>query len=137
MTLLRSSPQRPVPKSVVLGSMAVLWGAPCVMGWMLAAVLMASKSVVPAEVQLTLFGMVYLLVFSPLFSWVGWLLALPLIWFLLRDGWFGWASAVLVGLVVGAVAGGLVDTPAALPFGVVALLALRALLGRKLSLSPQ
>jgi hypothetical protein len=134
LKLLRSAPQRPVPKSVLFGSMAVLWGAPCVMGWMLAAVLMASKSVVPAEVQLTLFGMVYLLVFSPLFSWVGWLLALPLIWFLLRDGWFGWVCAALIGLVVGTVAGGLVDSSAALPFGVVALLGLRALLGRKLIL---
>lgn len=117
--------------------MAVLWGAPCVMGWMLAATLLASKGWVPAEVQLNLYGIVYLLVFSPLFSWLGWLLATPLIWFLLRDGWFGWASAALIGLLVGAVAGGFIDTSAGMPFGAVALIALRVLLGRKLALQPQ
>ncbi|WP_050523241.1 hypothetical protein [Pseudorhodobacter wandonensis] len=136
MTLLRSAAQRPVPKSVLFGSIAFAWGAPCVLGWILAALLIAGKGLVPAEIQLPLYGLVYLLVFSPLFSWVGWLLALPLVWLLLRDGWFGWLSAGLVGLVAGAVAGGLIGSPVALPFGGMAVLALRAILGSRLALRP-
>ncbi|WP_323007960.1 hypothetical protein [Pseudorhodobacter sp.] len=134
ISLFQSAPQRPVPKAALFGSMAALWGAPCVLGWMLAAALMATKGIVPNEAQLYLYGLVYLLVFSPVFSWVGWLLASPLIWFLLRDGWFGWASAALVGLVVGAVAGSLIGTSAAMPFGLFALLGLRAALGWTLPL---
>ena len=97
---------------------------------------MSAKTVIPAEAQLYLYGLVYLLIFSPVFSWVGWVIAAPVIWFLLRDGWFGWGSAALVGIVIGAVAGGLVGTSAALPFGLVAILALRLLLGWKLAMSP-
>ena len=133
--LLRSAPQRPLPKSVLFGSMAALWGAPCVLGWMLAAVVLATKSLVAPEVQLALYGIVYLLIFSPVFSWIGWLLALPLVWFLLRDGWFGWVSAALVGILVGTIAGSLIDTNAAAPFGALAMLILRAVLGWKLPLS--
>lgn len=133
---LRSAPQKPVPKGLLFSSMAAIWGAPCVLGWMLAAVVLMGKTILPAEVQLGLYGLVYLLIFSPVFSWIGWLLALPLIWFLLRDGWFGWVSAGAVGLVCGAVAGSLIGTSAALPFGFLALLALRAALGWKLPLRP-
>ena len=135
--LLRSAPQNPVPKAVLFGSIAVIWGAPCAAGWMLTALVMAGTAFIPAQIQLGLYGLVYLLIFWPVFSWIGWLLAAPVIWFLLRDGWFGWASAALVGFVIGAAAGGLVGTSPALPFGVVALLALRAVLGQKLPLAGQ
>lgn len=130
--LFRTAPQRPVPKSLLFGSMAVVWGAPCVAGWMLAACVLAGKGLLSAEAQLSLYGIVYLLIFSPVFSWIGWLLALPLVWFLLRDGWFGWVSAILVGLVIGAITGGLIGTNVALPFGGAAMLGLRAVLGWKL-----
>lgn len=132
--LFRTAPQRPVPRSVLFGSMAALWGAPCVLGWMLAAVVLTTSSLVTPEVQLSLYGFVYVLIFSPVFSWIGWVLALPVIWYLLRDGWFGWLSAALAGAVMGAIAGGFIDSSAALPFGLVALVALRAVLGWKLPL---
>ena len=137
MRFFRTYPLMPVPKAALFGSIGVVWGAPCAAGWMLAAVVMATKSFVPAAVQLNAYGLVYILIFSPVFSWIGWLLAAPLIWFMLRDGWFGWASAALVGLVVGAIASGLIGTAAALPFGIIALLALRWLLGHKLMLDPE
>lgn len=132
--LLRSAPQRPVPKALLFGSMAALWGAPCVLGWMLAAFAMSTNGVMSAEAQLSLYGIVYLLIFSPIFSWVGWLLAAPLVWFLLRDGWFGWGNAGAVGLIVGMVASGLVGTTAAVPFAIIATLALRGVLEWKLKL---
>ncbi|MDN5785589.1 hypothetical protein [Pseudorhodobacter sp.] len=134
MGWFRSDPQRPVPNGVLFTGIAVIWGAPCVAGWMLVAVLLATKSVVAAEMQLTLYGLVYLLIFSPLFSWVGWILAAPLLWFMLRDGGFGWLSAALLGLLIGAIGGSIVGTVAAAPFGLLAILALRWFLGRSLKL---
>jgi glucose-6-phosphate-specific signal transduction histidine kinase len=73
------------------------------------------------------------LVLSPLFSWIGWLIALPPVWLALRFGWFGWLSAAAIGAAAGGVAGEIAGTALALPFGLVALVALRAVLGRQLS----
>jgi hypothetical protein len=77
-------------------------------------------------VQLTLYLAGMTLVFSPIYAWVGWGLALPILWFLLRDGWFGWIPALVTGAIVGASAGAIVGSPIALPYGIMALLAFRA-----------
>jgi hypothetical protein len=87
-----------------------------------------------AEAALVPWAISYALLFSPAFSWLGWLLALPPAALALWRGWFGWISAGLIGAGAGALAGALVDTELALPFGVVGLVALRAVLGRVLTL---
>jgi hypothetical protein len=95
---------------------------------------MAVNRLAGAEAALVPWAISYALLFSPAFSWVGWILALPPVTLALWRGWFGWISAGLIGAGAGALAGALVDTELALPFGVVGLVALRAVLGRVLTL---
>lgn len=87
-----------------------------------------------ADWGLGLWLLANLLVFSPLYSWIGWLIALPLVMLALRWGWFGWGVAGLIGGGSGLLAGALAEAEVALPFGILALLALRAVLGRMLPL---
>ncbi|RUS58565.1 hypothetical protein EGN72_16635 [Pseudorhodobacter sp. E13] len=134
MRLFRSAPQDPVPKTLFFGGIAALWAAPLLLGWLFSALAPMAKPFLSSEAQLYLYGWTYLLFFSPLFSWVGWLVAAPLLWVMLRHGWFGWASAAALGAAAGAIAGALTSSAAALPFGLVALLCLRALLGWQLRL---
>ncbi len=51
----------------------------------------------------------FVLVFSPVLSWVGVLVALVPAWMLLRRGWGGWASFGALGLVAGMLAGTMVQ----------------------------
>ena len=71
-----------------------------------------------------------LLFLSPLLSGAGLILVLPLAGILLRQGWFGWAVAVALGLGVGWLIDAAVHYPAAIPFGALVLIIMRALLGR-------
>ncbi len=87
---------------------------------------------VSAEFGLLIWFSATALTFSPLFSWIGWLIALPPVTLALRLGWLGWVEALLIGAAAGAIAGSLAEIEAALPFGVGALLVLRAVLGRLL-----
>jgi hypothetical protein len=123
---LRSPPLQPVPWRQLLGTVAIVWAAPLVLGWFLIALNRGLALFAPAEVQLTLYLTAMTLIFSPIYAWVGWGLALPILWLLLRDGWFGWVPALLTGAVAGACAGAIVESAIAVPYGIVALLAFRA-----------
>ena len=133
MAVLRSQPLNPVPLQPLLLSVVGLWMAPVAVGLvgLLMAVLTGRTW---AEFGLGVWFFANALTFSPLFSWVGWLIALPAVWAALRHGWFGWGGAALIGAAAGAIAGSLVDTEIALPFGIAALILLRAVLGRLLPL---
>ncbi|MFN3954432.1 MAG: hypothetical protein ACK4LQ_08250 [Pararhodobacter sp.] len=134
---------RPGWKGWVLSSLAV-WLAPLPLGLgvlVLAyglGVLLSLDDMLDAAHPLVVVHVAgYLLFFSPLMSWLGLLLALPLAWFLVRRGWGGWASFAVLGLAAGTLAGALLPNfaPAvASAFGLLAALAFRWILFR---LSPE
>lgn len=136
MDLIRSKPQEPLPAKVVLLAFVLLWIAPVGLG-LFVIVLAMPIGRLWADWGLGLWLFANLLVFSPLYSWIGWLTALPPVLLALRQGWFGWLVAFLIGAGSGLVAGALAETEVALPFGVAALVALRAVLGRILQLRPR
>lgn len=123
----------PVPWRSLLVSVGVLWIAPVLVGFA-GLLLFALFGQTYGDYGLYVWFAANALTFSPLFSWVGWLIALPIIWLALAWGWFGWLPAAAIGALAGSAAGALADTDIALPFGIVALLALRAVLGRVLPL---
>ena len=133
MALIRSRPQTPVPWQSLLLAVATLWLAPVLVGFVgLAMYGLIGKTW--AEFGLGVWFVANALAFSPLFSWVGWLIALPPVWAVLRFGWFGWLGALGIGAAAGGLAGEIAQTAAALPFGMVAILILRAVLGRVIPL---
>ena len=70
----------------------------------------------------------YILLFAPVLSWAGVLLALAPVWWLLRRGAGGWASFATLGLAAGTVAGTLFQGFApgiAAAYGVLAALVFR------------
>lgn len=134
MGLLRSAPLRPVPKGTVLAATAALWIAPVPLGCLGLVAFLALGRLL-GESGLLLWLGASALAFSPLFSWAGWLAALPPVWAALRTGWFGWGIATLIGAIAGAIGGAVADSDIGLPFGIAALLALRAVLGRMLPLT--
>ena len=134
MVVLLSQPQSPFPWPHLLLSAGALWVAPVALGLGGLALGAAMGRMIGGEPALVLWFHAYALLLSPLFSWVGWLIALPPVASALHGGWFGWASAAVIGAASGAVAGALTETELALPFGLVAILALRAVLGRLLPL---
>ncbi|MFN3845726.1 MAG: hypothetical protein ACK4RZ_07880 [Paracoccaceae bacterium] len=90
----------------------------------------------PPVVGLSLFGPAMALTLSPLLSFAGMMLAVPLSSILIRAGWFGWLAAAANGLGVGSVMGVLFGIDIAAPFGLCALLILRATLGRLRPMEP-
>ena len=71
-----------------------------------------------------------LLALSPAISWLALVLAAPVSVRLLRTGWFGYGSCLVLGLALGALTAYLTRQPVGIGFGVAQLLALRAILGR-------
>jgi hypothetical protein len=112
----------------------MVWLLPMALGLAGLLLTFAVNRLAGAEAALVPWAISYALLFSPAFSWTGWLLALPPVALALWRGWFGWGSAGLIGAGAGALAGAMVDTELALPFAIVSLLALRALMGRLLPL---
>jgi hypothetical protein len=136
--LLTSRPQRPLPWGRLLATMGGLWIAPVGAGGVVFLMSMPLTLLADHQPYSGLavgLGLVGLgLILSPAFAWIGWLLAVPLVVLAVLRGWFGWGSALLIGAAAGAVAGDLAGTDLALPFGILALLVLRAILGRLLPL---
>ncbi|QYK43183.1 MAG: hypothetical protein KF887_08850 [Paracoccaceae bacterium] len=126
-TLMRSPP--PPPWRGLVLAVIVLWVAPAILGGILLAVFALAGQVM-GEVALALWAIAMALLFSPFLSWIGWALALPIVWLLLERGRFGYLPAGLVGLVAGALAARIVSSELATGFGVAMLLALRAILWR-------
>ncbi|GAB1478741.1 hypothetical protein MASR2M74_12910 [Paracoccaceae bacterium] len=133
MALIRSRPQIPVPWQPLFLSVVALWLAPVLVG-VAGLAMYGTIGKTWAEFGLGVWFVANALAFSPLFSWVGWLIALPPVWAALRLGWFGWLGALVIGAAAGAIATEVVQTPAALAFGIGALLVLRAVLGRLMPL---
>lgn len=133
MVFVRSQPQTPLPIGRILLSFFLLWIAPVGLG-LVAIVVAVPVGRLWAEPGLWLSLIASGLLFSPLYSWMGWLAALLPVMVALRQGWFGWVPALLIGAASGSVAGALAETEVALPFGIAALLVLRAVLGRVLPL---
>ncbi len=131
MALIRSAPLSPVPWRVLLLWVGVLWLAPVLAG-IAGLAMFALVGTTLGDLGLGLWFFANALAFSPLFSWVGWLIALPPVWLALRFGGFGWLSAAAIGAAAGAVAAEVVQTALALHFGLGALVVLRAVLGRQL-----
>ena len=118
----------------LLGAVGLLWLAPVALGLAGLLLTLSVNRLAGAEAALVPWTISHALLFSPAFSWIGWLLALPAVALALWRGWFGWGSAGLIGVGAGGLAGALVDTELALPFAVASLLALRAVLWRLLPL---
>lgn len=105
---------------------AVLWIAPGLVGGLLLAL---SRLVIAGVGPLgDLWAIAAILTLSPMFSWMGWVLALPAAWWLSRKGWFGWLPAAATGYVSGLLAGQVMGGEVAPWFGLVSLILLRALL---------
>ena len=134
MDVLRSAPLAPVPWWQLLGAMGALWLAPVALGLAGLGAFAALGRVLQAETGYALWFGATALALSPAFSWIGWLIALPAVALALSRGWFGWLTAALIGAIAGSVAGAIAETTIALPFGLLALLALRGVLGRFLPL---
>ena len=133
MALFGSQPQRPLPWRALGFAVVALWLAPMALG--LAGLLLFAMLSQPApEIALGLWFGSYALLLSPVFSWIGWLIALPAIATALWRGWFGWITALAVGAGAGGLAGAVVESALSLPFGMIALGALRAGLGRQVPL---
>ena len=134
MALLTSRPQHPLSWRKLTATVGMLWLAPVTLGlvglFIFATISKVSDDFESADALLALWFYSYALLLSPLFSWIGWLLALPPVALALKRGWFGWGAAMMIGAAAGALAGAVADTELALPFGILALLALRAALGR-------
>ncbi|QYZ70785.1 hypothetical protein [Neotabrizicola shimadae] len=103
----------------------VLWLAPGAVG----AALFALADPGAGEGGYRLWQIASALGVSPLFSWAGWLMALPLTALALHVGWFGWLPAALIGAFAGWLIGLYAAADYAGAFGMVMLLALRAILG--------
>lgn len=133
MGLIRSQPQIPVPWARLGLSIAALWIAPVMVG----AVGLLMFGVIGktwADFGLGVWFLANALFWSPMFSWIGWLIAALPVALALGRGWFGWLPAAVIGAIAGSLAGAAVETEIALPFGLVAVLVLRAVLGRALPL---
>ncbi len=113
------------PAALLLSALAAC-GLPVPLGMALVFVIPALPS--PADAWAMILGT--LLMFSPVLSWIGFAVAAPLQWLLLRRGWYGYGSAAALGLGIGAALAGPLDTEAALWLGAPLLLAQRALLPR-------
>ncbi len=100
MILWRSNPLPRPPAWPLLAMGMVLWLAPFILGrgvlWVAA--------MVEGAVGNVLAGLASILFFSPLLAWVGWLIALPGAWLLMRAGRFGWVPVLALGSVAGAIA---------------------------------
>lgn len=141
MAALRSP--RHGDRSLGLGSWVVglltTWIAPSMIGLVLIALATALSRGGVAQDTGWLVGLLaagWVLVFSPLLSWIGLVALVPLFWLLLRAGRAGWASSMAAGALAGLAAmaaltamGSAMAMLIVVPFGAAAALILRAALG--------
>ena len=114
--------------TVWLGAMVLGAAVTALATWLSALMGLGRPDEETAHPLLLLFLTGYILLFSPLFSWLGLVLALPAVWLLLRKGAGGWASFALLGAGAGTLAGLLIPgflTLMASLFGLLAALAFR------------
>lgn len=139
MAAWRSAPRgdRQVGAGAWVVAILGTWAVPALLGLGLAGLGLSLGRVTDgAGWALALVSIGWVLAFSPLLSWVGLLALAPLFWLLLRGGRAGWASAMAAGAVASLAAlaalsafGGGMAALIVLPFGIVAALILRGVLG--------
>jgi hypothetical protein len=125
MGLVASPPGVSARLTPLIVTAVLLWAAPVALGGVLYAIAVAAGT---GEGALGILTIAIVLIFSPILSWIGWVVALPAVWWLLTRGMFGWLPALATGLGAGAIAGAITDSELAIPYGIVSLLALRAVL---------
>lgn len=122
-----------------LAALLVVWIAPALLGAGLVGLGMLfggpefreAADAGASQALIVLFLLGYVLLFSPVLSWIGLLIALPLVWMLLRFGLAGWLNMASMGAIAGLLAAGAVQGfHPLLPmvFGTLAALGFRAML---------
>ena len=119
---------------------AVIWLTPIPLGiavlalaYGLSALIGATSVPDATHPVLALFLLGYVLLFSPMFSWAGLVVAIAPAWGLLRLGRGGWASFLALGLLAGGLAGAMFQGfsgAMGAVFGMIAALAFRWSLSR-------
>jgi hypothetical protein len=79
---------------------------------------------------LMLWALSVLVLFSPALSWFAIVVAVPLVWALMKRGWFGWIPALLIGMGFGVAFAFVVGNDAMVTFGAALIALLRAAIGR-------
>ncbi|NUB44071.1 hypothetical protein GEU84_006740 [Fertoebacter nigrum] len=110
----------------LLAATGILWLAPAPLG---AAGLALARLLPDGGGTFVLLVVGTALALSPAFSWIGWLIALPVVAALLHRGWFGWLPAAATGATAGMIAAKVVGSDVAAGFGLVMLILLRGVLG--------
>ena len=136
MSLLRSRLLLETPWKHLLTACLLALMLPCALGVAVRLVLFAFGDLVPAGLEQDLRISSLALMISPFLGLAGLVLGLPITAVLLRKGWFGWLTAGLLGLRLGALIGTMVGFEYAPAFGLMILLLLRWSLGRLRDLSP-
>lgn len=136
MSLFLSLPHEKTPVKDLLYATVAALVIPAALGAAMLALFNIGGRVFSNEFALSLWigGMTLLL--SPFLAIAGMILAFPVASYLIRLGWFGWASAAVTGLAIGGVLSGLMEVDLAAPFGMASLLILRAVLGRLRPMAP-
>ncbi len=103
MTILRW-PETPKPLIwiTLLTSAVTVWVGAAVLGALLMK-LAGLLTEVHSSLALPLGGIGLFLLFSPFYSWIGFLIALPAEYWLARHQLFGWGAALALGTGIGAV----------------------------------
>ncbi|MBL4917702.1 hypothetical protein [Szabonella alba] len=100
---------KPLHWVTLLTSAVTVWVGAAVLGIVVAqfARLLSDSH---ADLALMAGGIGLVLLFSPLYSWIGFLIALPFEYWLARRQFFGWGMALLLGTAIGAVLTPILDT---------------------------
>ena len=115
----------PVPAGIIFSAVAVLLRLPFEL----------LEAEIPAESAISvIFGLGVFLILTPIFSWIGLFLSLPIVWLVLRLGLGGWVTFALGGVLAAAMSsvalGGMaVEIP--IVFGVLSALTFRWMLLRR------
>lgn len=123
--LIASPPGASARLTPLIVTAVLLWAAPVGLGLACYGLAVAFGT---GDASLYLLTIGITLIFSPILSWIGWVVALPAVWWLLSRGLFGWLPALATGFGSGAIAGAITDSELAIPFGILSLLAFRAVL---------
>jgi hypothetical protein len=110
---------------------ALIWMIPCALGIAVLGLAYGAGIVLPEGHALlaTLYILGFVLFFSPILSWLGLIIALPLAALLMARGWAGRGSFAALGLATGLIAGAMVGDGYLLlgpVFGLLAALGFRA-----------
>ena len=96
--------------------MAIVWIPVllCLVGFLITPIIghLALPEVLPKAVKLVVFyffAQFFLLAVSPIYSWAGALMSLPLVYLTRRYGFAGWATAMLVGALAGMIVVSVLD----------------------------